>query len=153
MRQKILTLVAVLATLVLTGCSKISRIEVRSCSLESVSLAGLRGVQARLLLEVDNPALQFTLEDIRGVVYKNGEEYVRYEADPLTVSAKTCASYPLDCTASLAPSVSLTQLLDLVKDFDIEDFTTDIHAKVKLKSGVAKGFDYKDIPLKDLIDD
>ncbi len=153
MRKVISAIIAALAVLLLSGCSKISQIELKSCAVDSVSMAGLRGINATLLLEVDNPALQFTLADINGVLYRNGEEYVLYEADPIQVNAKSCAVYPLPCKATLAPSVSLMQVLTLAKDFNIEEFTTDIHAKVILKGGVAKGFTFRDIPIKDLMED
>jgi len=153
MRNRIAAIAAALMMVLLTGCSKISQIELKSCALDSVSLVGLRGISAKLLLEVDNPALQFGLEDIEGVVYRNGVEYVNYSAEPITVSAKTCAVYPLDCVATLASGVSLMQVLSLANNFNIEEFTTDIHAKVRLKSGVAKGFTFKDIPIKDLLED
>lgn len=153
MRRRILVIFAAIAMVVLSSCSKISQIEVKSCSVASVSLSGLRGVVGQLLLEVDNPALQFTLEDIEGVLYYKGEEYVNYNADPVTINARTTAVYPLDCKASLSPNVSLLQLMSLARQFDLADFTTDIHAKVRLKSGAAKGFTFKDIPIKDLLND
>jgi len=153
MRNRIIIVFAALAAIFLTGCSKIRQIELKSCALDSVSMAGLRGVNATLLLEIDNPALQFGLEDIEGVLYRNGEEYVSYKADPIKVDARTCAVYPLACNATLSPNVSLVQVLSLAKNFNLEEFTTDIHAKLRLKSGVAKGFTFRDIPIKDLLED
>lgn len=153
MRRFLTAISAVIIAVFLTGCSKISQIEMKSCSIDSISLEGLRGINATLLLEIDNPALQFTLSDIEGVVYRNGEEYVYYQADPIAVSARTSAVYNLPCSATLAPSVSLMQVLSLVRNFNIEEYTTDIHAKVRLKSGVAKGFTFRDIPIKDLMQD
>ena len=151
MRRRIITLLVAVVALFLTGCSKIQQIEMKSCTVSSLSMTGLRGIKGQLLLEIDNPALQFTLSDIEGVLYYKGEEYVSYSADPIEVSARTSAVYPLDCRATLLPSVSFLQVLALARNFDMGDFTTDIHAKVKLKSGVAKGFTFKDIQIKDLL--
>lgn len=151
MRKLIIPIVAAAVLMCLESCSKISQIELKSCSVASVSPSGLRSLNARLLLEIDNPALQLYLSDIEGSLYYKGEEYVQYSASPVEVKAKTSAVYPLDCKASLSPSVSLLDLMALAKNYDLGDFTTDISAKVKLKSGVAKNFKMKGIPIKELL--
>lgn len=153
MRNRIIIVLVAFSVIFMTGCSNIKNIELKSCALDSISMAGLRGVNATLLLEVDNPALQFGLEDIEGVLYRNGEAYVNYKADPIKVEARTCAVYPLACTAVLSPDISLVQVLSLAKNFNLEEFTTDIHAKLRLKNGVAKGFTFRNIPIKDLMED
>lgn len=153
MRNRIITLLVALSAVFMTGCSNIRNIELKSCALDSISMAGLRGINATLLLEIDNPALQFGLEDIEGVLYRNGEEYVTYKADPIKVDARTCAVYPLPCSATLSPEVSLIQVLSMARNFNLEEFTTDIHAKLRLKNGVAKGFTFRDIPIKDLMEE
>ena len=40
----------------------------------------------------------------------------------------------------------------MARNYDLADFTTDIHARVRLRGGASKSFDFKDIPIKDLIE-
>lgn len=141
----------VFAPLLLGGCGKIEDIKVTSCGIESITPVGLRGLKAELAIAVDNPAMQFTLSDIKGVLYYKGVEFVKYDADPILVRRHTAAVYPLNVAASLADNVNFTAILSLVGGYDINDFSTDIHAKVKLKSGLSKKFIFKNIPVKDLM--
>ncbi|MBR1407106.1 MAG: hypothetical protein IJ578_09290 [Bacteroidales bacterium] len=153
--KTILPLLAAVLTLCLAGCNRIEQIkniQMTSWALESVTPVGLRGLKAELAVGIENPAMQFTLEDIEGVLYYKGTELVVYSADPVTVRPKSTAVYPLHCAAHLGGEFSLLGALALLHDYDLADFTTDIHAKVRLKSGVAKGFTFKDIPIKELVE-
>ena len=153
--KTILPLFAAVLALCLTGCNRIEQIkniQMTSWALESVTPVGLRSLKAELAVGIENPAMQFTLEDIEGVLYHKGTELVVYSADPITVRAKSAAVYPLNCAAHLGGEYSLLGALALLHDYDLADFTTDIHAKVRLKSGVAKSFTFKDIPIKDLVE-
>lgn len=148
-----LLLTAVLV-LFLTGCGgagQIKNIKVTSMSLDSVMPAGLRAVTATVSVGVDNPAMQFTLEDIEGVLYHKGKELVGYTAEPVTVRRKSAETYPVSLTAQLTDGSSLFRLLGLVADHDPADFTTDIRATVRLRSGVKKHLDYKNIPITDFL--
>lgn len=153
MYRRLLTIISTLALLVLCSCSKIKQIELKSCSVASISMSGLRGVTAQLLLEIDNPALQFTLSDVDGVIYYKGEEYGTYTAGPIEVKGKTCAVYPLDCKASVSPNVSLLELVSLAKSIDMEQVTTDINVRITLKKGVSKHFKIKDLHINDLLEE
>ena len=88
MKHRILTISAILALLLTASCSKIKQIELKSWAVQEVSLKGSRGADATLLLEIDNPAMQFTLSDVEGVLYWQGNEYVRFSALPITVEAQ-----------------------------------------------------------------
>lgn len=146
-----LTAVAVFLV-ILAGCSKIGDIKVTSFSVDSFSPKGLRGADATLSLAIENPAMEFSLSDIQGVVYYKGKEYVDYSAEPITVNGKCAAVYPLNCSASLRPDISLVSVLTLVRDYNIDDFSTTISAKVRLRSGVGKKLKFKNIPLKKLLE-
>lgn len=154
LRQRIPLLLAALLILFLTGCGGIAQlknIQVTSVSLDSVTPAGLRAVGATLSVGVENPAMQFTLEDIEGVLYRKGKELVEYTADPVTVRRKSSEVYPVSLTARLAGDSSVLSLLGLSAHFDPEEFTTDVRATVRLKSGAKKKLDFKNIPIKELI--
>ena len=134
------------------SCSRIKDIRLQSCSVESVSPIGLHGLNAELALQIQNPAMQFTLTDITGVVYHKGEPLVDFEADPIKVNARSVAVYPLPCQATLASGVRLMDVISLMRGYDLNDFTADVSAKIHLRSGIAKTLKFKDIPVKDLLE-
>lgn len=151
--RQILTIVTVFFALALSGgCSKLGEIKVSSFSVDSFSPKGLRSAKARISLCVENPAMEFSLSDVEGTIFYKGEELINYAAGPITVKGKTAAVYPLDCSAALRPDMSLMSVIPILKDYDIEDFTTTIRAKVKLRSGVGKTLKFKNIPLKKLME-
>lgn len=152
MKKRILTIFTAFATLLLAvSCSRINRIEVKSCAVESLAFRGTRGVDAVLLLEIDNPAMQFTLEVVDGVLYYKGEEYLRYSAEPVRVSAKRSAAYPLPCKATLSPEITLLKLMGVARNIDMNDVTTDVRAKVTLRSGASKTFTLKNMNVGELM--
>ena len=134
--KRILPIVATVLTLCLAGCNRIEQIkniQMTSWALESVTPVGLRGLEAELAVGIENPAMQFTLEDIEGVLFYKGTEFVVY-------------------TAHLGGEFSLLGALGLLRNYDLADFTTDIQARVRLKSGVSKKLTFKDIPIKELVE-
>lgn len=150
--ERILVLLAAaLVTLLACGCSKVKDIRVTSCSVDSFTPVGLRAAEARLSLCVDNPAMAFTLSDISGTLYYKGKDFIAYSAQPISVQARCTAVYPLEAAASLSEGVSVLQLLNLLRDYDVEDFSTTLSARVRLRNGVSKMLHFKDIPIKDLL--
>lgn len=145
--------VALLAYAVLSGCSGLSKvkdIKVTSCGLESYSLKGLRSVDAVLAVGIDNPTFAFKVMDVSGTVKYNGEDFATYTADTVSVEKKCSKVYDLPCSATLSDGVSLKQLMQIAKKGNLEGFTTDVTATVKLKSGAGKTFKFKNIDLNEL---
>lgn len=145
--------VALLACAVLSGCSGLSKvkdIKVTSCGLESYSLKGLRSVDAVLAVGIDNPTFAFKVMDVSGTVKYNGEDFATYTADTVSVEKKCSKVYDLPCSATLSDGVSLKQLMQIAKKGNLEGFTTDVTATVKLKSGAGKTFKFKNIDLNEL---
>ena len=145
--------VALLACAVLSGCSGLSKvkdIKVTSCGLESYSLKGLRSVDAVLAVGIDNPTFAFKVMDVSGTVKYNGEDFATYTADTVSVEKKCSKVYDLPCSATLSDGVSLKQLMQIAKEGNLEGFTTDVTATVKLKSGAGKTFKFKNIDLNEL---
>ena len=137
--------VALLACAVLSGCSGLSKvkdIKVTSCGLESYSLKGLRSVDAVLAVGIDNPTFAFKVMDVSGTVKYNGEDFATYTADTVSVEKKCSKVYDLPCSATLSDGVSLKQLMQIAKKGNLEGFTTDVTATVKLKSGAGKTFKF-----------
>ncbi|MDY6277708.1 MAG: LEA type 2 family protein [Bacteroidales bacterium] len=151
MRNRRIT--AILAALVLlllaSGCNykKLKEIRATSWSLESVALRGLRSLQANLALELENPSMKVTLKDITGVLYYNGEPFIHYTMDPITLSAKSTKTYHCSCILELDPSKSIMDVLASLPGLSSENMTTDISAKAKVK-GISKSFAFKSVPVK-----
>lgn len=142
--------VAFVASAVLSGCSGLSKvkdIKVTSCGLESYTLKGLRSIDAVLAVGIDNPTFAFTVMDVSGTVKYNGEDFATYTADTISVDKKCTKVYDLPCTATLSDGVSLMKMMQIVKKGNLEGFTTDVTATVKLKSGAGTTFRLKDIDL------
>ena len=151
-RSVIAVALAAVILLLPSSCSRIKDIRILSCAVESISPIGLHGLNAELAVQVQNPAMQFTLTDIQGILYYKGRPFVTYEADPIQVTARSVAVYPLPCQANLASGVKLMDLISLMRDDDLEDFVTDVSAKVHLRSGLTKTLKFKEIPVKDLME-
>lgn len=147
--------VAFVASAVLSGCSglsKIKDIKVTSCGLESYTLKGLRSVDAVLAVGIDNPTFAFTVMDVSGTVKYNGEDFATYTADTISVEKKCSKVYDLPCTATLSDGVSLMKMMQIVKKGNLEGFTTDVTATVKLKSGAGTTLRFKDIDLNKMVE-
>lgn len=143
-------LIALVACAVVSGCSGLSKvkdIKVTSCGLESYSLKGLRSVDAVLAVGIDNPTFAFKVMGVSGTVKYNGEDFATYTADTISVDRKCTKVYDLPCAATLSDGVSLMKLMQIVKKGNLEGFTTDVTATVKLKNGVGKTFRFKNIDL------
>ena len=152
--KRILPFLAVLMMLGISGCrsvDKLKDIRVTSWSLESVMPSGLRSLDAEIAVGIENPAMEFTLEDIGGVLYYRGAEFVGYTAEPVRVEGRCTAVYPVRGSAQLIGNFSLLDVLAIARNYDPADFTTDIHAKVRLKSGVSKNINLTGVPVKALI--
>lgn len=143
----------VLSAVLLAGCGRLKDIAVTSCALDSLTPRGFRGLDAELLVGINNPALEIGVEDIEGVLYMDGTPVATYTADPLKIQGHTETVYPVKCGAVIDGNLSLMDFLGMAVSFDPERFTTDIHAKVKLHSGVSKAFTLKKIPLSKFMSD
>ena len=145
-------LIILSATALLSGCStKIKDIEIVSASLDSITPKGLKSAEATFSVSIKNPAMEFTLSEISGVLYHEGQEIVQYSAEDITVNGQTTAVYPLTVTATLVSDMSVLKILSIAKNYKNENFTTDISAKASLRSGVGKTLNFKDIPISELM--
>lgn len=159
MKRIIGTIIGFLAVLllcsVLQGCSglyKVKDIKVTSCGLESYSVNGFRSVDAVLAVGIDNPTFAFKVMDVSGTVKYNGEDFATYTADTISVDKKCSKVYDLPCSATLSDGVSLMKMIQIVKKGNLEGFTTDVTATVKLKSGAGTTFRLKDVDLSQMVE-
>ncbi len=140
-----------LAAIVLPSCASLKKIEVTSYQVESIVPEGMRSLHAALSVGVDNPSVQFTLQDTQVTVYRNGVTVGYCDVDPVTVRGRTSAKYHVSGIVNLAPNISLIQAMSFATHFDVKEYTLDIITKAKLKCGIGKKLTFKDMPLEELV--
>ena len=142
------TLVAAVA-LAVSGCgiAKIRELRVTSVGVKYLVPTSSRSMDAVLLLGLDNPSINFTVEDVRGTVRYYEREMVHFTAGELPVQARSVQVYELPCTAVLAEKVSLLDLLSMAARRSMEGMTVDVKLRVKLKNGTGTTLTFNDIDL------
>ena len=138
-------------SLLLSGCgdiAKIKDINVTSVGVESYTFTSLRSVNAVLAVGVDNPTFAFKVTDLNGILKYKGEDFAFYSADEIKVDRKSVKVYDLPCSATLSDGVSIKKVVQLFQSGSLEGFTTDVEAKVKLRSGAGTTLRFKDLDLQ-----
>ena len=142
--------------LILSGCAdleKVKDIKVTSVGVESYSFRGLRSVDAILALGIDNPTFAFNVTGLNGILKYKGEDFAFFSADTIKVDKKCSKVYDLPCSAMLSEGVSLKRAIQLFSsNVDLDGFTADVEAKVKLRSGAGTTLKYKDLDLKTMVE-
>ena len=146
MKRIVPSLLIILVLTALSACSRVKDIKITSCGVESFTPKGLRSVDAVLALGIDNPSIAY---HEAGRVVIPGEELGIYTP---TRAIDRKAGYDLPCSATLSDNVSLPRILSLMRKGNLEGFTTDIVAKVRLRRGVGTTLKFKDIDLQQLME-
>lgn len=140
------------AVLTLASCSNpFNDIRVTSCELVSASPRGLSAFDAVLDVSVDNPAPQITLSGANAVVKLEGVPCLYLTADDVTIMPKTELIYPVTLHGTLDSGFNPFALLSLIKAENWELMTVDVFFYASLKSGLGKHFEYRNLPLKDVL--
>ncbi len=148
-----LILAVIFIVTVTGGCNykKLKEIKATGWSVNSVSLRGLRSLDANVSIELDNPAMGVTLSDIQGLIYFDGEPFVHYTVNELKLDAKCVKTYSSDCSLVLDTSKNILDVLAILPEMSSKHLTTDISAKARIKAGLTKTFSFKNVPIKRLL--
>jgi len=141
---------AVIALASLSSCGDPHDIKLQSYNLASLTLNGLRGVDAVLALEIENPSVRIKVSDIGGELRKGDKVIARFNAEPFTLKARSTNTYSLPCTMTLDENVSLMDILSLVSKGVSDDLKVDISATGK-HGPVRKTVERKDVPIKSFV--
>ena len=145
--------VAALAALCLCSCANSFKdIKVTSCDLVSISPKGLSALDAAIAIGVDNPTVQVTLTNMYALVKMDGEPCLHFTADDVTLAPKSQDIYNIDVHGNIDGSFNPFQILTLFQGSSLDAVTIDVWFRGVLKNGFGKDFEYKDIPIKDLLD-
>lgn len=142
-------IVIALAAVAVSGCgvAKLKNLSVTSVGVKYLVPTSSRSMDAVLLLGLDNPSIDFTVKDVKGVVKYYDREMVHFTAGELPVQARSVQVYELPCTAVLADQVSLLDLLAIAAKRSMDGMTTDVKLRVELKSGAGTTLHFNDIDL------
>lgn len=135
------------AALLLCSCGDPHDIKLESYDITDISLNGLRGVNATLALEINNPSVKLKVSDIEGLVRRDGVVLANFAAEPFTIKRKSTRTYPLECMMNLDKDATLLDLLNTVKNFKTSDITVDISAVVS-HGPVKKTVERQGVPIK-----
>ena len=136
----------------MTGCHSFKDIKVNSFELTKVVPVGLNALEAEVAVEIDNPTIGFTVENAEGILKMDGAPCMTITADCVKIDRKSVKRYTVPLQGKLADGFNPFQLLNILGTKDLSVFSIDVKAHGKLKGGVGKDIEYKDIPLTSLID-
>ena len=146
-------LVLTLMLSLLSGCSgirKMKDVKITSVGVKYFVPTSMKSGEGILTLGIDNPAMDFTISDVEGVV-RRGERPLGYlTAGELNLKARSSETYELPCTATLAEGVSIVEILTLASTKDLEGLAADINLRVTLQNGMGKTLSFNDLDLKNL---
>ena len=138
---------------VLSGCSgirKMKDVKITSVGVKYFVPTSMKSGEGILTLGIDNPAMDFTISDVEGVV-RRGERPLGYlTAGELNLKARSSETYELPCKATLAEGVSVVEILTLASTKDLEGLAADINLRVTLQNGMGKTLSFNDLDLKNL---
>ena len=145
-------LVVLVMLVAAAGCNKFKDIAVTSFQVESFSPRGMRAVDAVVSIGVRNPTIAFTISDLVATVRDGNGTLAVLDGGPVSVAKKSDQTYQVPCSVVLGENLSLFQVLNLLKNKDLDNYVVDVSALVTLSNGLKKTLVYNDIPVRDLLE-
>ena len=115
-------------------------------------MKGLRAGEAVLSVRVDNPAGKMTLEELNGVVKHSGKVLGNIALDPVTLKPRRTDDYSMNVRFELDKGVGVMYMLTFTDIRKLKECTIDLSARGKA-AGVKVKREYKDIPVKNLLEE
>lgn len=141
-----------LVLMTFTGCRKYMDVRIVSVKVESVNMKGLRAGEAVLSVRVDNPAGKMILEELNGVVKHSGKVLGNIALDPVTLKPRQTDDYSMNVRFELDKGVGVMYMLTFTDIRKLKECTIDLSARGKA-AGVKVKREYKDIPVKNLLEE
>lgn len=140
MRRFILFTVAALLLLLAGGAqahAQLNRLHFKGYRITRLMPTSTRSVTGTMEIECVNDTLSFTMSNISGTVYKDGEPFMRGDISPIKVPHGS-SKVVVDCHyAALADGVGIMDLLRCLS-FRPEDYTVDVSTTVIDQKGRRK---------------
>ena len=155
MRRKAYIPFILVLCLLMSGCSGLNRlrnIRVTSAELESASPRGFRSLAGTVLLGIESPEGYTEFFDTEGYISRLGVKIGTFDVEPVILDAGGSQSCRLFVTVSLMPDISVMEVLSLMSDFNLNDYTLDLKTMVRFRPD-AKGIklSFKDKTVSDII--
>lgn len=153
-KGKFLLILISLLTIIMmsfTGCRKYEQIKFTSVAVKSVGMNGLRSVKLDISLGVDNPAGKVVVNNAVGTLKHFGKVIGSVSLAPLTLMPRTQSEYSVQANVELAEGIGIIEAMQFASPAKLNECTVDVSVSGKA-SGVALKREYKDIPLKKLLE-
>ena len=146
--------IIVLAILVInmSGCRKYEQIQILYGKVESLNMSGLRSADLIIDVGLSNPAGKIIINDAVGTLKHFGKVIGNVTLAPLTLDARTSTSYKVEARVELAKTMGIMEIMRFADIRRLEECTVDVSLKGKA-SGIKLKKEYKDIPLKKLLEE
>ena len=152
MKRSVELTVMLVAALLLASCSgSFKDIKVTSCEIVSITPSGRSAFDATLNLGIANPAPQVTLSEMYALIKMDQVPCLHLTADNVSIAPRTEAVYNVSFHGRLDEDFNPFSLLKFLNRQNETELTADIFFRGTLKSGLGKYFEYKDVPIKDLL--
>lgn len=136
----------------LAGCNRYTDIKVVSGKIISLSMNGVRSADVVLAAEIENPAGKVNVEEVFGTLKHSGKVIGNVSVAPMALYPRTTAEYRVDAKIELAKDIKLMELLMFMDVNKIMECSVDVYGQVKA-AGIRVKKEYKDIPVKKLLED
>lgn len=146
-------LMLLVVVILFSGCNdikNINNIKLSSCGVKYITPTSLRSMTGVLLLEIDNPSMNFTVSDVEGCVKFSERKMLLFTAGEVPVQRHSIQVYELPCSVNLADKVSYLDIMAVAAKSSYEGLTADVDLRVTLKSGVGTTLHFKDIDLSQI---
>ena len=143
-------LLLVLVAFMASSCaiSRIKDIALVSTGVKYVVPTSTRSMDAMLLLEVDNPSVNFNVSDVTGTIRHGDRQLAHFVSGQTSIQGKSHQVYELPCTITLADDVSLLDIIIYASRRNaLQGLKMDVNLRAALKNGLSKVLEYPDIDL------
>lgn len=136
----------------ISSCKSYKDISVTSCNLVSVTPNGFKSISAVIALGIDNPIIGFRIDNLSGTIKFKGEPFLLLSAGDIAIDGRANKVYDINVAGSLVEGFNLLQLLSIAVTRNLDDLTLDMTVRPALKTGIGKTLNFRDVPVKSLID-
>jgi len=146
--RNILLVLALVLSVSSCAITRIKDISLVSTSVKYVVPTSARSMDAMLLLEIDNPSVNFNVSDVTGTLRHGDKALAHFVSGQTSVLGKSHQVYELPCTITLADGVSLMDVLIYASRRNkLEGLKMDVDLRAALKNGMSKVLEFHEIDL------
>jgi len=125
---------------------------ITSTELSSFQMKTFRAFDATLTIGIDNPCSEVEIQECTAVVKAAGHDIISLTVPPVEIKGRTLSSYDIPVSGNLAPDAKIAYILEAFQAGDYKQFTVDVCAKIKHHRVFGKTIEYKDLLVKDILE-